>query len=89
MRKLAFAQIVIALVAIFALSFGVGIAQADSGWTYQGCWSPYPNGAGATDVYTDAQGRFWQCGACGTSSDPSPSTCTLSGDLNAIGYWLS
>jgi hypothetical protein len=87
MKKLALVQVVVVLIAVFALSFGV--AYASSGWTYEGCWSPYPNCAGAADVYTDSQGRFWQCGACGTTTDPGPGSCYLSGDLNQIGYWCS
>ncbi|HMB55074.1 MAG TPA: hypothetical protein VKU40_17280 [Thermoanaerobaculia bacterium] len=84
MKLSKFAMITLAVVAIFAFSFGVAYA---SGWNYAGCWSPYPNCVGAADVYTDAQGRYWQCSACGTTTNPGPSTCYLSGDLGAIGYW--
>lgn len=83
-RAMSLIKVLVVLVAVFALSFGVAYA---SGWTYEGCWSPYPNCVGAKDVYTDSQGNFWQCGACGTTTNPGPSTCYQSGDLNRIGYW--
>jgi hypothetical protein len=59
------------------------------GWTYQACWSPYPNCVGAKDAFTDASGSFWQCKACGTTTTPGPGTCYKSGNLNQIGYWCS
>jgi hypothetical protein len=44
---------------------------------------------GAKDVYRDSTGALWQCGACGTTTNPSPTTCYKSGNLYAIGYWCS
>lgn len=78
-----------ALGLLAALSLSTFAVQAQSGWTYQGCWSPYPNCVGAKDVYRDSSGQFWQCRACGTTTNPSPTTCTKSGNLNNIGYWCS
>ncbi|HEX9940947.1 MAG TPA: hypothetical protein VGG03_02935 [Thermoanaerobaculia bacterium] len=71
-----------------ALTLSGFVAQAaPSGWTYQGCWSPYPNCAGGKHAYTDASGNFWQCNSC--SQPPSTASCYKSGNLNAIGYWCS
>jgi hypothetical protein len=67
------------LLSIFAL-------EAQTTWTYQGCWSPYPNCAGAADVYRDAAGNSYECGRCGTHN-PSSSTCHLA-NLSG-GYWCS
>ncbi|HEX7181791.1 MAG TPA: hypothetical protein VF756_08120 [Thermoanaerobaculia bacterium] len=75
-----------AVLAVLALTV-LAAQAAPAGWTYQGCWSPYPNCVGAKDVYTDASGSFWQCRACGTTTNPSTSTCYKSGNLNNIGYW--
>jgi hypothetical protein len=75
-------------VAALTLS-GFAVEAAPPGWTYQGCWSPYPNCAGAKDVYRDSSGAFWQCRACGTTTNPSPTTCYKSSNLNNIGYWCS
>jgi hypothetical protein len=86
MKNLRLAHLLLALAAVFALSFG--IASAQPGWTYQGCWSPYPNCAGGAHVYTDAAGNFYQCNAC-TSGPPSTANCRRSGNLNQIGYWCS
>ena len=57
------------------------------GWVYEGCWSPYPNCVGAKDVYHDASGKDWECGACGTTTNPGPTTCYQAGGLHRIGYW--
>lgn len=70
-----------------ALSLSAFAMEAQSGWVYQGCWSPYPNCVGAKDVYRDSTGAFWQCKACGTTTAPSTRICYKSGNLNAIGYW--
>lgn len=74
---------------VLATSLSVAAVEAQSGWVYQGCWSPYPNCVGAKDAYRDASGAFWQCKACGTTTNPGPSTCKKSSNLNAIGYWCS
>jgi len=58
-----------------------------AGWTKVGCWSPYPNCVGAKDVYRDSAGKEWECGACGTTTNPSTSTCYQAGNLHNIGYW--
>ncbi|HYH46158.1 MAG TPA: hypothetical protein VEG34_10770 [Thermoanaerobaculia bacterium] len=76
------------LVLLAALSTPVPL-QAPAGWSYQGCWSPYPNCAGASDIYRDSSGQYWNCGRCGTASNPSPNTCRRVGNLNTIGYWCS
>jgi len=70
-----------------ALGLTTLAAAAPPGWHKVGCWSPYPNCVGAKDTYKDASGNFWQCGACGTTANPGPTTCYQSGDLNRIGYW--
>ena len=77
------------LLLALAATLAVAAAQAQSGWYLEGCWSPYPNCVGAKDVYRDSTGAFWQCRACGTTTNPSPSTCYKSGNLYAIGYWCS
>lgn len=64
-------------------------ASVPAGWHHVGCWSPYPNCAGAKDVYQDASGNLWQCRACGTTTNPSPTSCYRSSNLNAIGYWCA
>ena len=66
---------------------GFALFALPPGWYRQGCWSPYPNCVGAKDVYRDASGAYWQCGACGTTANPSPTTCYKSSNLNNIGYW--
>ena len=78
-------------VLLLALAFLLPVCalEAYPGWTLEGCWSPYPNCVGAKDVYRDSAGSFWQCRACGTTTNPSPSTCYKSGNLYAIGYWCS
>jgi hypothetical protein len=72
-----------------AASLSVLALQAQSGWTNVGCWSPYPNCVGAKDVYQDSTGAQWECRACGTTTNPGPSTCYKVGSLNSIGYWCS
>jgi len=62
-------------------------SRATTGWTKEGCWSPYPNCVGAKDVYLDSSGHEWECGACGTTQNPSTSTCYQAGNLHSIGYW--
>jgi len=74
---------------VAALSLSALALQAQSGWTLYGCWSPYPNCVGAKDVYRDASGNLWQCRACGTTTNPSPSTCYQSNGITQIGYWCS
>jgi hypothetical protein len=76
------------LVALLALS-ALALQALPPGWSFEGCWSPYPTCAGARDVYRDAAGAFWQCSACGTTKNPGPKTCFKSGDLNSFGYWCS
>lgn len=66
---------------------GFALFALPPGWYRQGCWSPYPNCVGAKDVYRDASGAYWQCSACGTTANPSPTTCYKSSNLNSIGYW--
>lgn len=63
--------------------------RAQTGWQLEGCWSPYPNCVGAKDVYVDSSGNHWECGRCGTTKNPSPSTCQQAGGLHSIGYWCS
>ena len=77
----------VAFLAAMSLS-ATAWAALPAGWTYQGCWSPYPGCAGGKHAYTDASGNFYQCGAC--SSNPNnPTGCYRSGNLNVIGYWCS
>ena len=58
------------------------------GWVYEECWSPYPSCIGDKDVFHDANGYDWECGACGTTTNPSPTTCYQAGGLHDdIGYW--
>jgi len=76
----------LAFLAAMTLS-GFAVQAIPAGWTYQGCWSPYPNCAGGKHAYTDAAGKFWQCNSC--SQSPSTASCYQSGNLNAIGYWCS
>jgi hypothetical protein len=64
-------------------------AWAQTGWIFEGCWSPYPNYIGAKDVYFDADGNEWECGLCGTTVSPSPSTCYQADSLHDIGYWCT
>ena len=78
----AFAFVASLLLSVFAV-------QAQSGWTREGCWSPYPNCVGAKDVFLDSAGSEWECGACGKTQNPSPSTCSHVGNLHNIGYWCS
>jgi hypothetical protein len=70
-----------------ALSLSALAVQAQSGWYKEGCWSPYPNCVGAKDVFVDPAGVHWQCGACGTTKNPSPTTGYQSSNLHSIGYW--
>lgn len=73
---------------LFAASLSVAALQAQT-LVYEGCWSPYPNCAGASDIYRDSSGRLWDCGRCGTTSNPDPATCHQVGNLYVIGYWCS
>ncbi|HYO15900.1 MAG TPA: hypothetical protein VE685_22095 [Thermoanaerobaculia bacterium] len=73
---------------LLAASLSVAALQAQT-LVYEGCWSPYPNCAGASDIYRDSSGRFWNCGRCGTTSNPNPATCRQVGNLYTIGYWCS
>jgi hypothetical protein len=73
------------LTALLALS-GLALNAIPPGWVYVGCWSPYPNCVGAKDVYQDSTGAYWQCSACGTTTNPSPTTCYRS-NIGHIGYW--
>ncbi|MBW8878745.1 MAG: hypothetical protein JF614_27620 [Acidobacteria bacterium] len=76
--------------AVALLLTGLAVeSQAASGWTFEGCWSLFPTCAGARDVYRDSAGNFWECGACGTTRNPSPKTCNQAGNLNSFGYWCS
>ena len=74
---------------VLAASLSVAAVQAQTGWVLEGCWSPYPNCVGAKDVYRDSTGQLWQCKACGTTTNPSPTTCYKSSNLYSIGYWCS
>lgn len=74
---------------VLAASLSLAAAEAQTRLVYQGCWSPYPNCAGASDIYRDSAGRYWNCGRCGTTSNPNPSSCRQVGNPNQIGYWCS
>lgn len=76
------------LTALLALS-GFALRAIPPGWQHVGCWSPYPNCAGSKDVYQDAAGNLWQCRACGTTTNPSPTTCYQSNAPRSIGYWCA
>lgn len=71
-----------------ALSLSVAAVEAQSGYTYEGCWSPYPNCAGAADVFRDSSGNLWECYGCGTNTTVT-GNCFRAGNLYAIGYWCS
>ena len=76
-----------------ALVLSVFALQAQPpGWVYEGCWSPYPNCIGAKDVFHDANGYDWECGACGTTTqNPNPNGCYQAGGIHdeEIGYWCA
>jgi len=75
-----------ALMLVLAVLLGVAAVEGASGWTFQGCWSPFPTGT-CYDVYTDSAGSYWRCAACGTTKNPNPNTCFR---INpSIGYWCS
>jgi len=74
----------LALVAALSLS---ALAANASGRVYKGCWSPYPNCVGASDIYQDSQGRYWDCGACGTFNPNSTYCRQVSNVIDRIGYW--
>lgn len=79
--------VVVLIASIYAVPEPV---QAQSGWVFWGCWSPYPSCSFAYDIYRDPQGRYWRCGNCGTTTNPSPSTCKqVSSSIEQIGYWCS
>jgi len=82
-------RLIRALMFSVAALLSVLAAQAQTTWTHVGCWSPYPNCVGAKDVYQDSTGQLWQCRACGTTTNPSPTTCYKSSNLNSIGYWCA
>lgn len=68
----------------------LGIVAAEAaGRTYLGCWSPYPNCVGASDIYQDSQGRLWDCGRCGTLNPNSPTCHQVSTTIFTIGYWCN
>lgn len=64
--------------------------QAAGSWTFQGCWRP-TNGSQCLDVYTDANGNYYICKACGTTRNPSGGKCspTTVTFLNTRGLWCS
>lgn len=70
-----------------ALSLSAFAVGAQTGWVYQGCWTPYIVGT-CYDIYQDASGAYWRCKACGTTTKPSPKAC---GQVfpNSTGYWCS
>ena len=68
-----------------ALSLSVAAEAATR--TYLGCWSPYPNCVGASDIYRDSSGKLWDCGACGTYNPNSPYCHQVSTTIYTIGYW--
>lgn len=70
-----------------ALSLSAFAVGAQTGWVYQGCWTPRVYGP-CYDIYSDASGNYWECKACGTTTNPSPKTC---GQVfpNSFGYWCS
>jgi hypothetical protein len=72
---------------VSAISLSLAAAEAQSGRTYLGCWSPYPNCAGASDIYRDSQGRLWDCGRCQTYTPNSPNCRQVSTTIYTIGYW--
>ena len=78
-----------ALAFVAALALSAFALQAQTGWTREGCWSPYPNCVGAKDVFRDPTGAEWECKACGTTTNPGPGTCYKVGSLHSIGYWCS
>ena len=68
-------RLALTLAVLFALSLlSVAGLQATSGWTLQGCWSPFPTCTTAYDIYT-FNGKTYRCGRCGTTTNPSTSTC--------------
>lgn len=75
------------LALLAAVSLSVAAVEAQSGRAYLGCWSPYPNCAGASDIYRDSSGRLWDCGACGTYNPSSPTCHEVSTMIYSIGYW--
>lgn len=80
------ARLIRSLAFMAALSLFALTADA-TGRVYKGCWSPYPNCVGASDIYVDSQGRYWDCGACG-SFTPNASYCRqVSNVIDTIGYW--
>lgn len=77
---------------VFGFLLGVLLlvsSASASGLFYQGCWTPFPTCNPAYDIYTDSAGRWFNCGACGTTSNPNPNKCQQVGNLNLIGYWCS
>lgn len=75
---------------LFLLAAVLLVTAASAGsLTYQGCWTPFPTCNPAYDIYTDSSGRWFNCGACGTTSNPNPNSCQQVGNLNQIGYWCS
>lgn len=74
----------LAFVAALSLS---ALAVSASDRVYQGCWSPYPNCVGASDIYQDSQGRYWDCGACGTLNPNSQYCREVGSSIEFIGYW--
>jgi len=67
-------QLIRAFGFLAALSLSVFAVQAQSGWTFQGCWTQF-SAAPCYDVFTDAAGAYWRCAKCGTTHNPSSKTC--------------
>lgn len=69
---------------VLAAGLSVAAVEAQSGWVYQGCWSPFRTGT-CYDTYRDSAGNYWQCRPCGTTT--SFNNCIK---INpSIGWWCS
>ncbi|MFL6258495.1 MAG: hypothetical protein ACJ76Y_17550 [Thermoanaerobaculia bacterium] len=69
------------------LSLSAFTVRAQTGWVFEGCWSPFITGT-CYDVYRDAAGAYWRCKACGTTTKPSSKTCFQVSPYST-GYWCS
>jgi len=70
-----------------AFSLSAFALQAQTGWSFEGCWSPFPTDT-CYDVYRDAAGAYWRCKACGTTTNPSSKTC-FQVNPYSTGFWCS
>lgn len=77
------------LLALFSLADNGNTTKvsATSGLQLLGCWSPFPNCVGASDVFQDASGKYYECGKCDGKADHcyqvDPNI------INNTGYWCS